>query len=45
MVECQDKVWGKMFAKISYQFMQALLEVRNAFIRGRPCLIPDLGIT
>lgn len=33
MVECEDKVWGKMYARISYHFMSALMEAPDGFHR------------
>ena len=27
MVECEDKIMGKMYAKIAYQFMTVMVEV------------------
>jgi phosphatidylinositol 3-kinase len=26
MVECEDKIWGKTYARISYHYMTALLD-------------------
>ncbi|KAJ3414004.1 Phosphatidylinositol (PI) 3-kinase [Chytridiales sp. JEL 0842] len=33
MVECEDKVMGKMYAKIAYQFMSYMVEVPEGFHR------------
>ncbi|KAJ3327007.1 Phosphatidylinositol (PI) 3-kinase [Blyttiomyces sp. JEL0837] len=33
MVECEDKQTGKMFAKVAYQFMSAMIEVPEGFHR------------
>ncbi|CAG8435890.1 679_t:CDS:10 [Funneliformis caledonium] len=33
MVECEDKVVGKMYAKVAYQFMIAITEIPNGFQR------------
>ena len=30
MVECEDKVVGKMYAKVAYQFMTAMMEVKSS---------------
>jgi hypothetical protein len=30
MVECEDKVMGRMFAKVAYQFMSVMVEVSVA---------------
>ena len=32
MVECEDKVNGRMYAKVAYQFMAAMIEVRSTFL-------------
>jgi phosphatidylinositol 3-kinase len=31
MVECEDKVVGKMYARVAFQFMQRLVEVSRKF--------------
>lgn len=33
MVECQDKNYGKMYAKVAYHFFKELLEVPNGYFR------------
>ncbi|KAI9006944.1 kinase-like domain-containing protein [Hyaloraphidium curvatum] len=33
MVECEDKAWGKMYARISYHYMAALMEAQDGFHR------------
>ncbi|KAI9359740.1 kinase-like domain-containing protein [Pilaira anomala] len=33
MVECQDKNYGKMYAKVAYHFFSELLEVPNGYFR------------
>ena len=32
MVECEDRVVGKMYAKVAFQFMTKLVEVSASFL-------------
>lgn len=32
MVECEDKVIGKMYARVAFQFMQKLVEVSTLYV-------------